>query len=187
MSLFMSQDLLHYNMTCIIYVSCSIYIYMANLAANGAWVEFEKHLEMPIQRTYRCTMRPWRCENRDILGGCDRVRLEMHLEDETEWMERCTGESWSRECRCSLWGRDQVNSGMQLEAIIDRLGDEHSGCHQASLEKHLEAIIEQVWRFTGWPWSCELAGHDGASLEILYVSMIKWHWRRTWRWVIWRQ
>jgi len=34
-SLLESQDSLHHNMACIIYLSFSIYIHMANLAADG--------------------------------------------------------------------------------------------------------------------------------------------------------
>ena len=37
-SLLQSQDLLHHNMACIIYLSLSIYIHMANLAANATGV-----------------------------------------------------------------------------------------------------------------------------------------------------
>jgi hypothetical protein len=83
-------------MACIIYLSLSIYIHMANLAADSTGAQSQEHLQTLIERTWRCTWRPRssefgdslggrdRVELRDALGGCDRVGLVMHLEAEIE-------------------------------------------------------------------------------------------------------
>jgi len=48
-------------------------------------------------------------------------------------------------------------------------GDTLGGCYRASLEIHLEAVIERVWRCTGRPLSSgfedTLGGRNRASLD----------------------
>jgi len=72
---------------------------------------------------------------------------------------RCT---WSSELRDILRGRDR-----------------------ASLEMHLEAVIERIWRYTWRQWSSELRDAlrdpDRASLEMDLESVIERVWRYTWR------
>jgi len=46
---------------------------------------------------------------------------------------------------------------------------------------NLEAVIGWVWRCTWRPWSCELGGHNRASLEIHLEAVIEWVWRCNWR------
>jgi len=67
--LLQSQDLLHHNMACIIYLSLSIYVHTANLGCRPV-------LECNRRSTWRFPFR----EPRDALGGSDRVNLEMYLE-----------------------------------------------------------------------------------------------------------
>jgi len=59
------------------------------------------------------------------------------------------------------------------------LRDTFRGRDQASLEMHLEAVIERVWRYTWRPWSSEfvdaLRGHDRATVE----AVIERVWRYT--------
>ena len=81
------------------------------------------------------------CE--DVLGGCDRECLEMHFETEIEWTPRCIVLRGSSEWRDTCGGQDRVNPGL-----------------------HLEAVIERDWRCTSMPLSCELGGHNQASLEM---------------------
>ena len=60
-------------------------------------------------------------------------------------------------------------------------GDAPGGRDRASLEIHLEAVMEQEWRCTWSPWLCELRGCNCASLEIRLETAIKRVWRCTWR------
>jgi len=81
-------------------------------------------------------------------------------------------------CRCSwtLWSSEFGYT----------LGN-HDGVR---LDKYLEAVIERVWRYSLWgcdhmslgmctcrPWSCELQGHNRASLEMHKEAMIVQSWR----------
>jgi len=84
--------------------------------------------------------------------------FEMRLETKIEWTERCTSKPSLREFGDALGDWDRVNS-----------------------EMHLEAGIEQVWRCTWRPWSCELAGCNGGSLEIHLEAVIEPVWKCTWR------
>jgi len=53
-------------------------------------------------------------------------------------------------------------------------------------ELHSEAVIEQVWTCTWRPWSCELRGHNRATLEIHLeaVTSSPGHWDLGWRWIL---
>ena len=53
-----------------------------------------------------------------------------------------------------------------------QFGHTLGGCDQASVEMHLEDAMEQVWRCTWRPWSCELGGPDLAYLEIHLEAVI---------------
>jgi len=64
-----------------------------------------------------------------------------------------------------------------IERVWDALGDGD----WVNSEMHLEAVIEWVWSCTWRPWSCELAGHNRASLEIHLEGVIERVWRCTWR------
>jgi len=64
---------------------------------------------------------------------------------------------------------------------VSEFGDTLGGCNRASLEMHLEALTERVWRCTWRPRSSELrdalGGHDRANLEAGFEQV----WRYTWR------
>jgi len=72
---------------------------------------------------------------------------------------------------------------------------EFGGCNHASLETHLEAVNEWVWRCTWQPWLCEfgdaLGSRDHASLEMHLVAVMMWTWRpyleriRRYAWRLW--
>jgi len=70
-------------------------------------------------------------------------------------------------------------------------GDALGGHARASLEMHLEAMIELVWTYTWRPRSSELRdapqGCDRASLEMHLQYIIERDWRSTWRRSIWRE
>jgi len=119
-SLLQSQHLLHHIMACILYQSLSLYIHIVSLGADGTGVWSEKHLEMPIERTWRCTWGLWSCKLGDELGGCIQVSLEMHLEAEIklnqemhleaviEQVCRCPWRPWSSKFGDAFGGRDIV-------------------------------------------------------------------------------
>ena len=50
-----------------------------------------------------------------------------------------------------------------------------------NLEINSNAVIEQVWRYTWRPWSCQLGGQNRASLEIHLEAVIERIWKCTWR------
>jgi len=185
-SLVQSQDLLHYNMACTIYPNLSIYIHTVELAVNGTHLQFEEHLESPIEWSLRCTgklwlgeygdalgWRAWWRELTDELGGHDRLNSEMHLEAVIEWEWICTWRPWSCEVGDGLGGPDRISSVMNLEAMIER-----------------------VWRSKCGPWSSKLGGRNLASFEMCLEAIIEQNrkscWRRSiwrqsiWRWSIWR-
>jgi len=67
------------------------------------------------------------------------------------------------------------------KARSNKLREALGGRDRASLEMHLEARIEQVWRCTWRPWSCWLAARNHASLEIHLEAVIERVWRCSWR------
>ena len=95
---------------------------------------------------------------------------------------RNTWRPWSSEFEDTLGGRDRPS----LEICICRLWScELAGRNRASLEIHLEAIIERVWRCTWRPWSSEfrdaLGGCDWVRLETHFEAVIERVWRYTGR------
>jgi len=54
-SLFQSQDLLHHNMACTIYLGLSICLQLVNLAAHRTWMQSEDHEETLSEWTLTCT------------------------------------------------------------------------------------------------------------------------------------
>jgi len=121
----------------------------------------EMHLEAEIERTERCTWRPWSSEFGDALGGRDRVNWELHLEAVIERVLRCTWRPRSSELRAAHGGHDRSSLEMHWEAVIEwvwrctwrprssELRDVLGGRDRSSLE----AVIDRVWRCTGRPWS----------------------------------
>ena len=69
-------------------------------------------------------------------------------------------------------------------------GDELGGRNCASLEMHLEAAMELVWRCNWKPRSRDsgdaLGGCDRVSLEMDLETTIERDWWSTRRWSIWR-
>ena len=82
----------------------------------------------------------------------------------------------SSELRDTLQGHDRTS----FEAVIERVWDTLGGCHGASSEMQLEAMIGRTWR----AYSCEvrdtLGGCDRASLEMHLEAAIQRVWRCTW-------
>jgi len=118
-------------------------------------------LQMVLERNRRNTCRRQLSERRDALSGHDWVNLEMHLEAEIE-----------------------LNWEMHLEAEIERTQRCTWRLRSSNFEMHLEAVIKQFWRCTWRLCSCELGGHDRASLEMHLDAKINGDWGSTWRWSI---
>jgi len=172
-----------YSICLLICVSMYLYSYPAIHAISElAWEQFKVRLKMTIEWTQRYTWRQLLCELRDALGGCDRASLEMHLEAEIvqlrdtpggcNWMSlRCTWRAWSS--GDALGGRDRVTQRCTWRPW------------SCNWEMHLEAVIERVWRYTGWPWSSELrdapGGCDRVNWEMYLEAAIERVWRCTWR------
>jgi len=132
-----------------------------------------------IEPVWRCSWRLWSCE----LGGCNGPSLKICTWRPSEC--KLGGHNWAslemhleavikRVCTYVLWGHEWAN----LETIIKLVwryisrpqSCEHRGRNWASLEMHLEAIIE-------WVCGYALAAHDSANLE----AAIEQVWRCTWR------
>jgi len=107
----------------------------------------EIHLEATIERVWRCNWRAWSSDFGDELGGRNRASLEIHLEAVFERVWRCTLEAViERVWRCTWrpWSCDFANALWRpwLSDFSDALG----GHDRASLETHLDAVIERLWR-----------------------------------------
>jgi len=75
----------------------------------------------------------------------------------------------------------ESNSRCAWKWRASELRDILRGRDRASLEMHLEAVIERDWRCTWRPCSCELASHNRASLKTHLEAVIERVWRCTWR------
>jgi len=112
-------------------------LYLRTTAVAPWWCTwssmFEMHLETEIESTQRCTWRPESSELGDALGGHDCANWQAVVErvwrytwrPRSSEIRRCTCRPWLIEFRDALWG-----------------------CDQASLEMHLQAMIERDWRST---------------------------------------
>jgi len=116
-------------MACIIYPSLSIDIHTANLATDGTGAQSQEHLEKLIERTYRCSWRPWSHELGDVLGGRIWASLEMNLVTEIE-----------------------LNSGLHLEAVIERFQDAFGGWYRATQICTWKPRSSLTQRCTCLPW-----------------------------------
>jgi len=139
-------------------------------------------MQAVIERVWRYTGTPWSSEYGDALGGRDQASLEMHLEAAIEPVWRYTRGPWSSKFGDTLGGRDRAS----LEIWTWRQWwCELAGRNRASLETHLDTVMERVWRCTWRPWLSEfgdaLGGCDWASLEIHLEAVIERVWRYTWR------
>jgi len=134
----------------------SLYSHLCIYIATHLHMIYLDWLQAVLQRDSRCAWR-WRSsELRDTPWRLDQASLGMHLKAVVKCIWRYSSRPWSSELRDALWDHDR-----------------------ASLEMHLEAIMERGWRYIWrpcssefgdinlWrPWSCELGGCDGVSLEI---------------------
>jgi len=77
----------------------------------------------------------------------------------------------------SPWNRHRFLKMYLIKRVWDALGD---GDWMNS-EMHMVARIERVWRCTWRTWSCELEGHNRASLKIHLEAVIEQVWKCTWR------
>jgi len=121
-------------------------------------VNLQIHSEAVIKQDWRSSWSPWLWEPE----GLNRGSLEINLEAVVEPVSRCTCMPWS-----SKFGDMHLKAKMvrtwrpQSNRFRDALG-----CRErVSLQIHLEAAIEWVWRCIRRPWSYELGGHTGASLD----------------------
>ena len=71
--------------------------------------------------------------------------------------------------RGALENDDRVNSGIHSHAMSERVWRYLLPGHGRA---NLEAVLKRVWRCTWQPWSCELAGHDQASLTMHLEAVI---------------
>jgi len=114
--------------------------------------------------------------------GKQRVCIVIVWSDEME-MRWCLSTPWSAEDtpRHSIYLREPCISIHPPSLLKDLLGV----CDRVSLEMHLEAGIESIWRYTRSPWSSglrdELRDHHRASLKIHLEAVIKLVWRCTCR------
>jgi len=164
------------------------------------------HSKPVIERVWGYTWRMWSCE----LGGHNRARLETHPQGVIEWVWRyswwttlsesgdalgdrdhanskslimgvwrSTWRVYLREFGDTLGGDDWVNWEMHSEIVMKQVGDALGGRHRGNLQ----AIIEQVWRYTCRPWSSEfgdsLGGCDWAKLDE-YLEAVDGQCARCW-------
>jgi len=105
------------------------------------------------------------------------VRLKMTI----EWTRRFTPRLWSSDFGDALGGSNWASLEIHLEAVIERVWRYALGGHGYA---NLQAVIKRVWRYTWRPWSSELGdalgGRDWASLEMLLEAVIERVWRYTW-------
>jgi len=131
----------------------------------------EMHFESVIEQVWRCTWRLWSSELRDALEGRDRASLEMHMEAEIKLISEMHLEAVIKQVWRCIWRPWSCNFGMHLEAVIEQVwrctwrlwscdsemhletwscefGDALGGRDRASLEMHLEAMIDRDCRST---------------------------------------
>jgi len=151
----------NFQNSCIQFLFSSIYLYtylstqsISELVADSIWERFEECLKMMIEWAWRYTRRPWSSEFGDAFWGVNGGYLEIHLEAVIKCYQRCTPTCWSTK-------------------IGDSVGvDERANC---------QAAIVQAGRYRCWPWSCEVAYCNRASVEIHLEAIIEKVWRCTWR------
>jgi hypothetical protein len=78
-----------------------------------------------------------------------------------------------------------VNSEIHSEAVIEEvwrytwrressdIGDTLAGRNRVRLDMHSNAVIKPVWRSTWRPYSCELEGHNHASVDIYLQAVME--------------
>jgi hypothetical protein len=72
----------------------------------------------------------------------------MHLEAVIERVGRCNWRPWLSKYRDALGGYNRVTQRCTWMPWMSKLGDALGGRDWASLEMHLEAVIERVERYT---------------------------------------
>ena len=105
----------------------------------------------------------------------------MHLEVVNKLICRYTWRPWSSKLRNALWDRDN-----RVWTYTWRLSSSKFRCrNHASLEIHLEAVIEWDWRCTWRPQLSEfgytLDQSDRVNSVMHLEAVIEWVWRRNWR------
>jgi len=79
---------------------------------------------------------------------------------------RCASKWQLTELRHTLWGCDRASLEMHLKAVIERIWRYIGGRDPVNSEIHSEIMTERVWRYTWRPRWCKLGGRYRASLEI---------------------
>ena len=127
-------------------------------------VNVQMRMEAMIERVWRWTWRPRWSNFGDALGARNWVNTEMHMEATIEWVCRCTWTLWLSEFGHPLGGWDRMAPEMGLAIIgmttwrstwrpwLCKLG----GLGFISLEIHLEAVNEGVYRCTSKAWSIKI-------------------------------
>jgi hypothetical protein len=158
---------------------CQIYISHHSAHVRYPWICVQQPslLEDVLDRPdLICTWRQRSSKLRDALGAHGAASLDIHLETDIEWNHKCSQRpGWSE------------------------FGDA-LGCHDCA---NLQAVIQQIWRYTwrprsrelrrcSWrPWSIQfgdaLWGCDRASFQMHLQGMIERDWRSTCRPSIWRE
>jgi len=91
-----------------------------------------------------------------------------------EWTQRYTLMPWSSKFGDALGGGNQAYMEVHLEAVIEQVWRYAlGGCDRESLEAIIERVCRYIWR----PRSSELGGRNHASLEMRLGAVIV----RTWR------
>ena len=111
------------------------------------------HLEAVIEGVWRCTWRPrsW--------------NSEIHLEAVIERVWRCSWRPRLSTFGDAFGGRDRVTQRCTWSRAQVELRDALRGQDQASLEMHLEAMINRVWRCMWRPTSSNSVMHLKAMVK----------------------
>jgi len=112
---------------------------------NDNRVNLEMHSEALIQRLWRCTLRHWFSDSGDALGCANWEYLGIYMDTVTKWTKRYPPRLYSSEFGDALGSHCRVN---------------------------LEAVIEQVWRYTWRPWSNRFRGRNHLAWEMHLQAII---------------
>jgi len=124
--------------------------------------------EAVIEWLWRCTLRLWFSKIGDALGSHERANLKEGI----EWVWWCTLRLWLSKFQDALRCHDCANFVALIKWVLiytrrswsTELRDALSGLQLASLEMHMEAMIEQDWRRS---WRRSMRGTPDADRSVL--------------------
>ena len=155
----------------------SLYSHLCIYIATHLHTVYQHWLKTVLEINSRWAWRWWSSEVRDTLWGRDRESFEMHLEVVIRCFWRYTWTPWSSK----LAGCDRASMEIHMDAVMEGVCRCTSRLQSSELRDALWNRDKVNWRLTWRPWSCELAGHNRASLEIHLEAMMERVWRCTGR------